>query len=163
MWNSLVRKISGCRQNGYPGGRSAAEKLLGAGDVVLGNLDSAGHPTGDLGGLLLEVVALAGLLAKDLAGAGHAEALAGTGVALVLRHLLVSLFFLLVSLRCRSRDRGSRSGHAPSWPRPGPRQRPRRARRARRPPRPRARRCWSPWPPVGRPSRRPSSCSGRGP
>src|SRR6187200_1897285 len=70
------------------GARSETEKLLGARGVGLGDLDGAGHAARDLGGLLLQVVALAGLLAKDLARTGHAEALAGTGVRLVLRHLL---------------------------------------------------------------------------
>src|SRR4029078_12848400 len=82
---SLVLVKSGC------GRRSETEHLLRARGVGLGNLDGARHLTGDLGGLLLEVVTLAGLLPKDLAGPGHPEALARTGVRLVLRHLC-SLF-----------------------------------------------------------------------
>src|SRR6478609_4278702 len=59
---------------------SETQHLLGALDVALRELDGAGHAAGDLGGLLLEVVALAGLLAKDLARARHPEALARAGV-----------------------------------------------------------------------------------
>src|SRR6478735_5312392 len=70
---------------------SATQQLLRARHVGLRDLDRAGHAARDLGGLLLQVVTLAGLLAEDLARAGHAEALAGTGVALVLRHGCLSL------------------------------------------------------------------------
>src|SRR3546814_3503744 len=73
------------------GGRSETEHLLRARDVVLGDLGGAGHATGHLGGLLLQVVALAGLLPEDLAAAGDPEPLAGTGVRLVLRHVVLSL------------------------------------------------------------------------
>src|SRR6478672_7034400 len=71
--------------------RSETQHLLGALHVGLGELGGARHPTRDLRGLLLEVVALAGLLPKDLARAGDPEPLASTGVRLVLRHLFRSL------------------------------------------------------------------------
>src|SRR6187200_2066343 len=74
---------------------SAAEQLPGALDVGLGQLSRARHAPGHLRGLLLQVVAQTRLLATDLARTGHAEALGGTGVRLVLRHLLYSF----VSLR----------------------------------------------------------------
>src|SRR4051794_19378979 len=68
-------------------GGSESEQLLGALDVGLGQLGRARHATGHLRRLLLQVVAQTGLLAADLAGAGHAEALGGAAVRLVLGHL----------------------------------------------------------------------------
>src|SRR3954452_15323123 len=70
---------------------SETEQLLDTGNVVLGDLNRAGQTPSHLGGLLLQVVALSRLLAQDLARTGHAEALAGTGVGLVLRHLRLSV------------------------------------------------------------------------
>src|SRR4051794_40509420 len=78
---------------GVAAGRSATEQLLGARGVGLGDLGGARHAAGHLRGLLLQVVAQTGLLAADLARAGHAETLARTGVGLVLRHL-VALYLL---------------------------------------------------------------------
>src|SRR4051794_17964259 len=72
------------------GAGSETEQLLGPRDVVLGDLGGAGQAPGHLRGHLLQVVAKARLLAADLARPGHLEALAGTGVGLVLRHGVVS-------------------------------------------------------------------------
>src|SRR5579871_4186915 len=65
---------------------SLAEQPLDLLDVGGGRDHFAGHPAGVRGRLVLEQVALAGLTAHDLAGAGEAEALLGTAVGLVLRH-----------------------------------------------------------------------------
>src|SRR4051812_6080324 len=74
---------------------SAAEELLDLRVVGLGDLRGAAHPAGDLGRLVLQVVAEAGLLTADLARSGDPEPLAGARVGLVLRHewsvLVVSL------------------------------------------------------------------------
>src|SRR6187431_2739438 len=74
--------MSGCR--------SETEQLLGARHVGLRDLGGAREATGQLRRLLLQLVAQAGLLTADLARPGHPEALARTGVRLVLRHLCVS-------------------------------------------------------------------------
>src|SRR6478752_1632133 len=135
-------------------GRSEAEQLLGALDVGLGQLGRARHAAGHLRGLLLQVVAQTSLLAADLARTGHAEALGGTGVRLVLRHLISVL--LLVTRR--SRGRGSRSVRAPSSApaRRGPHD----ALRAPRHARPRERLPAPASPPSPRPWPRTSSCAG---
>src|SRR3954449_11737187 len=78
--------------------RSEPEQLLGPLDVGLGQLCGARHATGHLRGLPLQVVAQPRLLATDLARAGHAKALGGTGVSLVLRHDVVSFYSLRVDL-----------------------------------------------------------------
>src|SRR3954447_20257081 len=138
-------------------GGSESEQLLGALDVGLGQLGRARHATGHLRRLLLQVVAQTGLLAADLAGAGHAEALGGATVRLVLGHLVG--FLLLVTLR--SRGRGSRNACAPSSARV--RRGRRGARRAPRPARPRERLRALPPPPSPRPWPRTSSCAAPGP
>src|SRR6478672_1176675 len=158
---------------------SETQHLLRALDVGLGELGGARHPTRHLRGLLLEVVALAGLLPQDLARAGDPEPLASTGVRLVLRHLFRSLSRgqaargrPIVSsawvtrrsrVRRRSRGRDSRSARAPSSSPPARRRARRRARPSRRPRARRARRPCSPSRPSCRPWRRPSSCAGRAP
>src|SRR3954452_20299719 len=81
-----ARGTAARRPPGGTGTASAAEELLHGRGVGLRDLGGAAHPAGHLGGLVLEVVAQAGLLAADLARAGHPEPLAGTGVRLVLRH-----------------------------------------------------------------------------
>src|SRR4249919_3299762 len=90
---------------------SETEKLLGARGVGLGDLGGARHATGHLRGLLLEVVAQARLLAADLARTGHPEALAGTGVRLVLRHLLLSIGLVML---CSGKTQRSMSGSSAS-------------------------------------------------
>src|SRR5512139_3546842 len=75
---------------GGPGARLAAEQLLDARDVVLGDLGHAGHPPDLALRLDLHVVGLATLGLHDLAGAGHLEPLLGTAVGLLLRHDAVS-------------------------------------------------------------------------
>src|ERR1700709_1434815 len=72
------------------GDGSAAEELADLGGVGLGDLGRAANPAGDLGGLLLQVVAQPGLLAPDLARSGDPEALARARVRLVLRHGFLS-------------------------------------------------------------------------
>src|SRR4051794_6515288 len=105
----LVRRSDWARP---PGRGSAAEQLLGARDVGLGDVGGTGHAARHPGGLLLQVVALPGLLAQQLARAGHPEPLARAGVRLVLRHR----FLFLIS----AWDRGGAAhvvlcGSVPSW------------------------------------------------
>src|SRR5699024_2951308 len=69
-----------------PRGRSAAQQLLHALDISLGDVGVAAEATLAGGGLVLQQVAGARLLAHELARAGDADALLGTRVGLVLRH-----------------------------------------------------------------------------
>src|SRR5690242_7472796 len=87
----------------FRSGGLAAEQLLDARDVVLGDVGVPGQASGHLGGLDLQVVTLAGLRAHQLARAGHREPLARAGVRLVLRHRSLFLSWYVVwSRRARS-------------------------------------------------------------
>src|SRR5699024_7016003 len=131
-----------------PHGRSAAQQLLHALDVGLGDIGIAAQAALTGGGLVLQQVAGVGLLAHELARAGDADALLGTRVGLVLRHLPV---LLVTFLRTRSRSR-SHSRNRTGRPYPG-----------RRPSQHRSCACGPrPWPgPSSCEARRPSPCCGR--
>src|SRR5690606_4483866 len=99
-----------------PRGRSAAQQLLHPLDVGLGHLGVVAQAALAGGGLVLQQVAGARLLAHELARAGDADALLGTRVGLVLRHLPVSPCDVL---RTRRRPR-TRARTARPWPGPLP-------------------------------------------
>src|SRR5882757_9330339 len=69
--------------------RSAVEHLLHAAGVVGRHRGTAVEATGALARLVLQEVALVGLLAHDLAGSGDAEALRRSAVGLGLGHAVL--------------------------------------------------------------------------
>src|SRR5690606_27169827 len=85
-----LRPTHGRPAMSYRDGASTAQQPLDPLHVHLGGLDPAGQPPGPPGGLLLQVVAQAGLLDNDLAAPGQAGPFAHAGMALHLRHFDVS-------------------------------------------------------------------------
>src|SRR5699024_607770 len=68
-----------------------AQKLAGLGAIAAGDLLVGGHAALARRGLALELVLVVHAFAHDLASAGHAHALLGAAVRLLLRHGAVLL------------------------------------------------------------------------
>src|SRR5699024_6979940 len=68
-----------------------AQKLAGLGAIAAGDLLVGGHATLTRRGLALELVLVVHAFTHDLASAGHAHALLGAAVRLLLRHGAVLL------------------------------------------------------------------------